>query len=166
MKSKLGCCLCLLCLAATAFADTRKFTVLGGRTIKARVQDGMPLPAVKAGIRIEGAGFVLRAGMLIWAFNLASEKPLAKILVEEVSGKNAVALVDEPEPRLAYGRWKGEATPVAPSKGASPWLFEPGDTTKVFRFTILAGGKTAPVVIYQPAVYPEAMKKQLLRMIP
>jgi len=157
----------LLCIVTCAFAGTKEFTILGDQKIKAKVQDGMPLPAEQSGITIEGAGFALGEGKLIWAFDFSSKKPPTKVVVEDVSGKSAIVLVVDAAPKLDGEHcWSGAATPVALSKSASPWLFEPGDTTKVFRFTITLAGKTEPAVIYQPAIYPEVSKKRLRQMAP
>ncbi len=164
MKPKITCLAFLLCIATVMCAATKEYTVLGDQKITAKTQDGMPLPAEKAGITVDGAGFFLREGKLIWAFNFTSKKAPTKVLIEDISGKSAVVLVDDSAPKLKGHDWTGNATPVSLSKSDCPWLFEPGDTTKVFRFTITLKGKPEPVVIYQPAVYPEAAK-QLLRQM-
>ena len=166
MNPKMKCLVFLLCIATTAFAKTKEYTILGDQKVKAKVQDGMPLPAEKAGITIEGAGFVFGEGKLVWAFDFTSKTPLTKVVVEDVSGKSAIVLVDDAAPKLDGDHWKGEAAPVALSKSGCPWLFESGGTTKVFRFTVTLQGTPGPVIIFQPAVYPEETKKQLRQMAP
>jgi hypothetical protein len=154
----------LFCGVTVVHAETKKYTVLGNHEIEAKVQDGMPLPAEKSGITIEAAGFALGEGKLIWAFDLTSGKALAKVVVEDVSGPNAIVLVEDSSPKLADAHWAGDAAPLALSKSGCPWLFEPGDTTKVFRFTVTLKEKSEPVVIYQPAIYPADTKRQLRQM--
>ena len=154
----------LLCITTAALAGTKEYTILGDQKIKASVRDGAPLPAEKSGISIEGAGFAIGDGKLIWAFDFASKKAPTKVVVEDVSGKSAILLVEDSTPKFDGGHWTGEATPVALTKSGCPWLFEPGDSTKVFRFSVWLRGKPEPVVIYQPAVYPEETKKQLQQM--
>ena len=164
MNPKIKCLVFLFCIATTAFAETKVYTILGDQKVKAKVQDGMPLPAEKSGITIEGAGFALGEGKLVWAFDFTSKKSLTKVLVEDVSGKNAITLVDDAAPKLDGDHWKGDAAPVSLSKSGCPWLFESGDTTKVFRFTVTLQGTPEPVIIFQPAVYPEETKRQLRQM--
>lgn len=164
MKPKVIYLTFLLCVATVACAATKEYIILGDQKITAKVQHGMPLPGEKSGITVEGAGFALEDGKLIWAFDLTSKKAPIKIMVEDVSGKISIMLVDDAAPKLNGHDWSGNATPLSLSKSDCPWLFESGDTTKVFRFTITLQGKPEPVVIYQPAVYPEATKQQLLQM--
>jgi hypothetical protein len=164
MKLKINHLILLLCISTVACAGTKEYTILGDQKITAKVQGGMPLPAEKDGITVEGAGFALGEGKLIWGFDFTSKKVPTKVLIEDVSGKSAIILVDDSAPTLKGHDWSGNATPVSLSKNNCPWLFEAGDTTKVFRFTIALKGKSEPVVIYQPAVYPEATKQQLRQM--
>jgi hypothetical protein len=124
----------------------------------------MPLPAEDAGIKIEGAGFMIGEGKLTWAFDFISEFPPRRVVIEDVSGTAPIVLVDDSAPRFAVDHWMFEASPVELSKTGTPWIYEPGDTTKIFRFTIALTGKTKPVVIYQPAVYPQKSKKMLQQM--
>ena len=67
MKPKITCLTFLLCVATVACAATKEYTVLGNQKITAKVRGGMPLPGEKDGITVEGAGFVLGEGKLIWA---------------------------------------------------------------------------------------------------
>jgi len=87
-------------------------------------------------------------------------------VVEDVSGTSAIVLIEDLAPKIKGRNWTGNAKPVALSKQESPWLFEPDDTTKVFRFTVTLDGKSEPVVIYQPAVYSAQTKMMLQRMAP
>ena len=49
------------------FAKTKTLTILGDQKIQAEVQDGMPLPVEKDGIKVEGAGFLMAEGKLAGA---------------------------------------------------------------------------------------------------
>lgn len=166
MKSKIPSLLCLLFIATVACAETKEYTVLGNQKIRAKVQNGNPLPAEKNGITVVGAGFAFGDGKLIWGFDFTTRKIPTKVLVEDVSGTSAIVLVEDLAPKIKDRAWTGNATPVALSKKESPWLFEPDDTTKIFRFTITLEGKSEPVVIYQPAVYAAQTKMLLQRMAP
>jgi len=156
--------LLLLGLASAASAKPKEFTILGGEKIKAEVERGMPLPAEKDGIKIEAAAFMVGDGKLIFAFGFTTKKKLKKVLVEDVSSSSALELVDDASPKLEKDYWKGEATPLPLSKSGVPWVFERGDTTKVFRFTVTLAEQEQPVVLYQPAVYSGGTKKQLQQM--
>ena len=127
-----------LCFAAaTTFAKTKTFTILGDQKIEAEVQDGMPLPVEKDGIKVEGAGFMMAEGKLVWGFNFTSQKPITSVRVEDVSGETPVLLVEDTAPTLKEGLWSGHGRPIVISRKESPWVFTRGTTTKVFRFTIV-----------------------------
>jgi len=166
MKSKFICLALMLSTASAAFASTREYTILGNQTITAEVYAGAPKPAKKDGITVESAGFMLGKGTLVWTFGFASKEAPTKVVVEDVSGASAVVMLTDTAPKFEKDHWKGSAAPVPLTKTGSPWLFEWGDTTKVFRFTITLKGRATPVVIYQPAIYPEATKITVQRTIP
>jgi hypothetical protein len=152
-----------LCFAAaTTFGKTKTFTILGDQKIEAEVQDGMPLPVEKYGIKVEGAGFMMAEGKLVWGFNFTSQKPIANVRVEDVSGKTAVLLVEDTAPSLKEGMWSGHGSPIAINRKDSPWVFTGGNTTKVFRFTVVIPGNSEPTIIHQPAVYGMQVKGALL----
>lgn len=154
----------LLCLATTVFAKSREFTILGGEKIKAEVERGMPLPAEKDGIKIEVAAFMIGDGKLVFTFGIDTKKTPKKVVVEDVSGRSPVVLVEDDAPVAQKDYWRGDATPLPLSKSGVPWVFERGDTTKVFRFTVTLPDREQPVVLYQPAIYAAATKKQLQKM--
>jgi len=155
----------LLCAASVAVAETKEYTVLGNQKIKAKAQDGMPLPAAKDGVTIQGAGFALGEGKLIWSFDFISRRAPTRVLVEDISGPSAIVLVEDSAPKREGSRWSGGAAPVELSRVGCPWLYEPGNTTKVFRFTVALKGKAEPVVIHQPAIYTAETKRQLQQMV-
>ena len=124
----------------------------------------MPLPAMKDGLRIDVAGFMIGEGKLTFTFGFTSKLPLKRVVVEDVTGREAVVMVDDPAPVLTKNYWKGNASPLPLKKGGSPWIWEQGDTTKVFRFTVSVVGREEPVVLFQPAVYSGRSKKQLQQL--
>jgi hypothetical protein len=154
----------LLCFAAAAHAKPKEFTILGDQKIMAEVERGMPLPAEKDGIKIEAAAFVIGDGKLIFTFGFDTRATPKKVVVEDVSGSSAVVLVDDIAPEVKKNYWLGNASPLPLSKNGVPWVFERGDTTKVFRFTVALPDREQPVVLYQPAIYVGATKKQLQKM--
>jgi hypothetical protein len=82
--------------------------------------------------------------------------------VEDVTGREAVLIVADSSPKLATHRWKGSGEPQEIGQKTTPWIFEKGDTTIVYRFTVQITGVPEPVIIYQPAVFPESAKKMLI----
>ena len=121
----------------------------------------MPVPAKKDGVTIQVAGFALEEQSLVFTFGFESTVKLEKVVVEDVSGTTAVVLVKDPAPTPKSGYWKGDASPLPLNKTAIPWLWEKGDTTKIFRFTISVVGRAEPIEIFQPAIYSGRTKKQL-----
>ena len=152
----------LLCIAAAIHAKSKEFTILGKQKIQAEVKRGVPLPAEKGGVRIESAAFRIGDAGLQFGFIIRARRPLSKILVEEVSGRSPVVMVEDPAPAFKGDRWLGMAKPQPLTPATLPWLFEHGDTTKVFRFSVLFADTSEPLVLFQPAIY-SAKLKQITR---
>ena len=121
----------------------------------------MPLPATKDGVTIQVAAFMVEEENLVFTFGFDSSVKLEKVVVEDVSGTSAVVLVNDPSPTPKSGYWKGDAAPLPLNKTSIPWIWEKGDTTKVFRFTVSVVGRAEPIEIFQPAIYSGRTKKQL-----
>lgn len=106
---------------------------------------------------------------LTYTFGFTAKKkqtPRA-VLVEDVTGASAVPLVEDQSPTLeAGGYWKGESTPRRAGDPSLVWLSTPGNTEKVFKFTItLADGRVEE--IYQASLWSGQMKpviKQALKL--
>jgi hypothetical protein len=161
---RLSFLLFLICLAAVASAKPQQFIVLGGEKIIAEVEEGVPLPAESRGVKIEVAGFEIIEGRLVFTFGLSTTLEVTRVFIEDVSGSEAVALVEDPSPVLNDGYWRGDAKPLSLSKSGVPWVWQRGDTTKVFRFTVGVRGAERPIILNQPAVYSGSVKKQLRKM--
>jgi hypothetical protein len=119
------------------------------------------LPAEKDGVRIEAAAFRTGDDGLEFCFLFTTRRAPVNVLVEDVTGGTPITLVDDPTPVLDKGAWEGIAKtrPITPA--GVPWMFEDGDTTMVFRFTVTLPGRKDPTVLYQPAVYSAATKRIL-----
>lgn len=154
-----------LCFIAVVSAKTKEFSIAGGEKITAAYDRGMPLPAEKAGIKIEVAGMMVGDGKLTFTFGFTTKRPLKKVVVEDVTEARAVPLVEDNSPSVDGTYWKGDAAPRPMARDTLPWLYARGDTTKVFRFTITLADQPQPEVLYQPSVYARAVKRQLLQMI-
>lgn len=154
----------LLTLTTMGFAASQEFTILDGKKVTADMSNGLPRPAEKDGIKIEVAAFMIQEGQLIYTFGFTTEKKVQKVTVEEVSGSRAIPLVADTSPELENAYWKGDAKPLPLNKSGVPWIFEKGDTVKVFRFSVTLAGAAAPIVLHQPAIYGAAAKTQLQQL--
>src|SRR5690606_6814237 len=128
----------LLVLACTGVMDakTRRLTILGDQTIVADFEGRMPKPVETNDVSIDVAGLVIEETQLKYTFGLDSYDSLTRVLVEDVSGTSAVVLIDDSAPKQEWTRWKGFSAPLPLSSEGVPWIWEKGDTTKVFRFTM------------------------------
>lgn len=153
-----------LSLITVAIGKPQEFTILGSEKIKAEVQQGMPLPAEKSGIKVEVAAFMVGEGKLIFTFGFLTKKNPTKVVVEDVSDTKPLVLVEDASPKIEERYWRGDAVPLPLTKTGVPWVFERGDTTRIFRFTVTLKGEAQPVVLYQPAIYPRDAKAQLAKM--
>ena len=69
--------------------------------------------------------------------------------------------MEDKAPVITRERWKRDSSPRNSTPADVPWLFAPGDTTSVFRFTVFLESEDKPVVIYQPFVIRMSTKAQL-----
>ncbi len=151
--------------AHAATAKMAEFKIAGGQTVKCAVTDAGPLPAESGPYKMVGAGFALgpdssgKHMALIFAFDLTVDKKgkPTHVLIEDVSGSSAVAMVDDPSPKIEKKSWSGSAKPTTISETSTPWIFEDKPTIMIFKVTISAKD-TKDVVLYQPAYYPAQMK--------
>jgi hypothetical protein len=153
---------------ATTSGEMRTFRIAGGKTIELPIARGGALPTENADVKIEVTGFMLEGAnhALTYAFGFSekkSERP-ESVKIEDVTGTESEVLVLDSAPVLgkeAY--WKGTSTPRKKGDPSLAWLTEPGDTMKVFRFTIVtADGRE--LVMYQASVWGSA-SKPLVRKI-
>jgi hypothetical protein len=157
MKQHALCLLSLLALSAGLVdAKPKTFEILGGTKIAAEVERGIPLPAIGRGVRVEVAGFFLQNRKLHYTFGFSGRPALKSVLVEDVTDRAAVTLVEDNAPVLSTvlgnGYWKGDSAGLALDRSTLPWFFARGATTKVFRFTIRMADGSPDLVLYQPAV--------------
>jgi hypothetical protein len=144
------------------------FTIAGGETIELPIARGGALPTENSDVKIEVTGFALdgQAKAITYAFGFTEKKRETPRLVkvEDVTGSTAELLVEDNSPRLnADGFWKGSAIPRKKGDAGLSWLKEAGDTTKVFRFTIVtADGRQ--LVMHQASVW-SGTSKPLLRQV-
>ncbi|GAA5162161.1 hypothetical protein [Viridibacterium curvum] len=150
-------------------ATLKNFTVSGGKIIQLPVAAGGALPTEDKEIRIEVAGFLINREKLelvyTFGFTEKNKSTPKKVVVEDVTGTEAVQLVQDDTPALvAHGYWIGSSTPRKSNDPSIAWLAQNGDTEKVFRFTIhTADGRV--LVLHQASVWSGAAKPPLRQML-
>lgn len=150
------------CLASAASVEDHEFLILDGQVIKHPVQDGMPLPAEKSGIKMEVAGLHFQDGHVNFTFGATTKKRLRQVVIEDVTDESSIVLVDDRTPTLKKHYWIGNGRSARISREETPWIFQRGSSIRVFRCSFHLEGKTATIVLHQPAVYTSKMK-QLVR---
>lgn len=156
----------LFALVMPVLATTKTLTVLGDKKVKTKWDGKMPKAMSEQGIETNVTGIIISEGKLIptFGFDINSKKKLLKVRVEDVTGKEAVLMVEDTAPVVERAHWKGNSAPRSITPDGVPWLFVDGDTLTVFRFSVLLEGDAEPVVIYQPSVFGEASKQRLRMM--
>ena len=135
------------------------------------VARGGAIPSETSDVRIEVTGFMIdgEKAELVYTFGFTEKnrKTPLRVVVEDVTESDAVLLVTDQFPGLGSdGYWKGTSSGLKAGDISLLWLYRPGDTEKVFRFTItLSDGRTEE--IYQASIWPSEAKplvKQALRI--
>ncbi len=148
-------------------ASSKTITVLGDQKVKTRWDGDMPKAMKDGGIETDVTGIIISGRKLIPTFGFAysAKKKVVKVVVEDVTGKAAISMVEDTVPVIAHERWKGDSSPRSITPEEVPWLFAPGDSMTVFRFTVFFELEAKPVVIFQPSVFREASKIQLRNLV-
>jgi hypothetical protein len=142
--------------------QTRSYTVSGGKTVSLPFANGGALSSQTTNVKIEVTGFMVDGvkSELIYTFGFTerNRKTPMRVIVEDVTNSAAVALVTDLFPSISSdGYWKGQSSARKAGDASLEWLYEPGNTEKVFRFTItLNDGSTEE--IYQASVWPGQSK--------
>ena len=160
-------------VAAKPAPGRTRFRISGGEVHELPTAEGMPLPASDADGKVEVAGINMEPGFLAntyalfnsFAVTIRRGSPPVSVKVEDVSEETARQLIDDAAPRVdANGAWSGRTPGVLIGRETIPWLYEPGDTTKVFRIRIgFADG--AESIYLQPAVFSEGFKRAVLGQV-
>src|SRR5262249_6579694 len=148
------------------------FKIAGGKTVAVSVTDSGPVPAENDRVKIEVAGMLIlpsfqgrKGPFFLWNFAFRSKdgRPVSGVLIEDVTVDPIIELVADQKAHLQDGTWSGRGRPIAITREDLPWVFEPKDTLKVFRFTIrhADGGNS---ILHQLAWYSgsakDAIRKQ------
>lgn len=158
----------ILCGCATD-PSMRTFTIAGGQTIGLPIAQRGAVATENADVRIEVTGFMVdgQAKEIVYTFGFREKRRELprSVKVEDVTGSTAELLVEDNSPRLdAKGYWKGSAKPRKKGDSDLSWLYEAGDTTKIFRFTIVTSDGRE-LVMHQGSVWRGASKPLILKVI-
>jgi hypothetical protein len=150
--------------ASQGIAATRTVTILDGQKISVAWNGDQPDLVKDGDVRIITAGVGVRGGKLFheFAFLYSQAAKISKVLVEDVTGNMPVVMVEVASPVLEEKRWYAETKPLALKKDLLPWVFQRGDTTKVYRFTISLENESKPMVIYQAAIFSAGAKSMFV----
>jgi hypothetical protein len=149
--------------AAPAIASSKTLTVLGDKKVKTQWDGAMPKAMSDQGIETNVTGIIVSDGKLIptFGFDVATKKKLVRVQVEDVTGKEAILMVEDMAPVVERAHWKGNSSSRDITQSGVPWLYSSGDTLTVYRFTVYLEGQAQPVVIYQPSVFRDSSKARL-----
>ncbi|MBV9488670.1 MAG: hypothetical protein JO069_02965 [Verrucomicrobia bacterium] len=98
-----------------------------------------------------------------WQFTVRVKQParLADINIDEVSGPSPVPILEDRAPRVDQTYWSKQSTLIPANRSASPWLYTPETTLRIFRVTVTDASGTRSV-LYQPANFNRKAKEALL----
>ena len=131
------------------------FRRIGNEFVKA---ENDRFAVVEAGLttyRTEGKNFVR------WQFTIRPrpDTQLAMVEVEDVTGRRPALMIKDEHPQIEELQWSQQSPLVRATPALVPWLFNPNETTRVFRITVTEpDGKRSSV--YQATRYSAEAKKK------
>ena len=131
------------------------FRRIGNEFVKA---ENDRFTVVEAGLttyRTEGKNFVR------WQFTIRPrpDTQLAMVEVEDVTGRRPALIIKDEHPQIEELQWSQQSPLVRATPALVPWLFNPNETTRVFRITVTEpDGKRSSV--YQATRYSAEAKKK------
>lgn len=143
--------------------------IAGGGMLTVYLTPQGPRPAENDDFKVETANFIpnIEQKQLVYTFSLLAKKGKApqRIQIEDVSDAQAEILLVDAEPKLDAKRvWRGNASPKTAGDRALAWLFYEGNSTRIYRFTIVtADGR--PLVMHQAAIHPVFVKEAVRKIL-
>lgn len=172
----------LTSFSAAARADTTKtFTISGGQVVELAVSERGALPAKADGVRVEIAGPIFGPSKnssekvaLVWAFTLSVPKDAkySSLTIENVTDAEAklIATQDQPPVRtlkvpdgkeLHLLELRGLPSDI--SAESTPWVYQDGTTTIIFRFTLKRSSENG-ITLHQLTMFGQEQKVQIQKM--
>ena len=101
-----------------------------------------------------------------WSFVISPKQAamLNAVRIEDVSDPTPLLLVNDVAPQLEEGKWAEKAGLMDLSSGNTRWLFKPGETVRIFRFTI-SEPEGQNYVLYQGVQYSPASKEAIRALV-
>ena len=155
---------CLLLIAGAGCATggvVMLATISTGEKIRVPLGRGGPELTNEDGVQINTTSFTLspdKKVVHVFEFTDSRNRPLRKVLVEDVSDAAAMTLAEDAGPTLSTARqWHGEAPPLEWGDPRLGWLATISNSLRVYRFTLtFSDGRT--LVLHQGALYSAVMK--------
>jgi hypothetical protein len=103
---------------------------------------------------------------LRWTFAIRPKQAtqLGSIRIEDVTNAPSLVLVNDVSPQLENGLWRENAGLMEVSSPALNWLSGPGESVRIFKFTI-GEPDGQSYVLYQGAMQLPAAKQAIRRMV-
>ena len=143
------------------------FKISGGEVITLPITNAGPIPAENDYYKIEVAGFSAGPSKehqnqtcLNWNFAFSAKKTvlLQQVKIELVApGNESKVIIQDRTPIIKRYVWSGSPKPILLNKRSTPWLFESGSSTFIFKITIKSKGNKDSV-LYQPSIFSEQSK--------
>jgi hypothetical protein len=166
--------LAILLLAGCAGGDIGMICpISGGQTVTVILTSQGPVPAENDDFKVLMANMFpnVEKKQLIYTFGLLAKKGKAPrhVSIEDVSEEKAELLLEEAEPKLDDKQtWRRDAAPKTGDDPRLAWLYHEGNSTRIFRFTIVTEDGRR-LVMHQATVYPVYVKigaRKILGMTP
>ena len=160
------CLVILLGIAGCASHEvTEQISIAGGHTVACKQVRNQFVNAendrfvvTEAGLttyRTEGKNFVR------WTFAIRPKEStqLASVEVADVTGRRPLILLRDEHPQIEELQWTQQSGLIRANPAVIPWLFNPDDTTHVFRIavTTIDGQRS---ILYQATRYNEETKRK------
>jgi hypothetical protein len=120
----------IVCLTGCATSSTRE-SAPASAFARAENDRVLVLGAVLQPVTLD-ANYYLR-----WTFSIRPTQQigLSSIRIDDVTGPSSIPLVNDVAPQLENGQWNEMGGLMDLSAPGVQWLYEPGETVRVFRFT-------------------------------
>jgi hypothetical protein len=159
-------CLLLLSLAGCAHREvdeqvafngnrTMVFKRIGTEFVNAENDRFVVTEAGLTTYRTNGKNFVR------WQFSIRPKQPtqLASVQVEDVTGSHPYLVILDRSPKIEELAWTQRGPLLRATSTELPWLFDPSESTRVFRITVTESDGTRST-LYQATAYTLNAKKK------
>jgi hypothetical protein len=160
----------LLLTGCTSSSSRHSVQIAGGQAVELERQGSGFKQAENARVIVANASLeavnLNGINYVRWKFAISPKQAtsLSLIRIEEVSGPTPLLLINDVAPQTDGGRWSESGGLMDLSSASARWLFEPGDTVRVFRFTFNEPDGQS-YLLYQAVPYTPASKQAIRTMV-